>query len=146
MYHAAFAVGHNMFMWGGTEESSIDPSVVECFNVLSTSWEQPRRLLNVAPPFGYSFMAVASDGENSYLFGGTKKSEELFNEIYEIHMPSLKCRKLVPAADSITNTKGLSALVSVNQTLISYGGVIDLPHAMPALLKELFVFDLIKSE
>lgn len=148
MFHAALAMGHNMFIWGGTtsEDTSLDPSVVECFNVLSTSWEQPRRLSNVALPFGYANMAAASDGEKSYLFGGTNKSEELCNEIYEVHMPSLECKKLVPAADSVINTRGLSALVCVNGTLISYGGVTHEPHTMPTLSNKLFVFDHINSE
>ena len=148
MFHAALPMGNHMFMWGGitSEDSSpVKSSVVECFNVLSYSWEQPRRLLNEVLPVGYSNMAVASDGENSYLFGGTNKSEELCSEIYEVRMPSLECKKLVPTADPI-NTRGLSALVCVNRTLISYGGVIDKPHTMPTLSKKLFVFDLIESE
>ena len=145
-----------MFMWGGitTEYSSpVDPSVVECFNVLSLSWEQPsRRLLNhKVIPAGYCKMAVASDGENSYLFGGSDiesvSAEDPFNEIYEVHMPSLKCKKLVPAADSDSLFTPGNALVCVNRTLISYGGVeVDSANPMPTLSEKLFVFDLIKSE
>lgn len=70
--HAALGVGQNMFVWAGESNAppSLDASVVERFSVTSTSWEQPTQLLNPALPYSYYAMAVASDGENSYLLRG----------------------------------------------------------------------------
>lgn len=150
--HAALGVGQNMFVWAGESNAppSLDASVVERFNVASTSWEQPTQLLNPALPYSYYAMAVASDGESSYLFGGF--AEPLVDDspytlrpqmrLYHVNTLSLKCCELVPATSFSPTARSLSALVCVNQNLLSYGG----QTGGGVVSNELFVFDLNTSE
>lgn len=153
--HAALGVGQIMFMWAGESNAppSINASVMERFNVTSTSWEQPPQLLNRALPYSYYAMAVASDGENSYLFGGfaeqlvddspyTLRPQMTEMRLYHVNTMSLECCELVPATSFSPTARSLSALVCVNQNLLSYGGQTSGGVAS----NELFVFDLNTSK
>lgn len=145
-HHAAVTMGPYVFVWAGTDRSSsyVESSVVECFDVTSISWQQPRQLCNQALPVGYRNMGVAWDGKNAYLCGGYFLSnglEERSNKLYEVNMSSLQCRELVPATSVAPTAKSSSRLVCVNRILVSYGG-----YTGRTASNELFVFDLNMSE
>ena len=144
-FHAALGIGQNMlnmFICAGSGYG-VESSVVHKFNLASTSWQEPRRLINRTLPDGYYGMAVASDGENSYLFGGfvgPLGSEQSCNKIYKINI-SLECKELAPATSVAPTGRGYSGLVCANRSLISYGG-----YTGSIALNDLFVFDLHTGE
>lgn len=145
--HAAVGMGHNMFIWGGHDGglSIFNTSVVERFNVMSTAWQQPRQLHGRSLPEGYRSMAIASDGEKVYMFGGCiptrpGRTQERLNTLYEIDLISLQCKELVPATLVSPTARSSSRLVHVNKRLVVYGGTTG------AAIDELFVFDLNTSE
>ena len=142
-FHAAISMGHTMLVLAGHgSRSSVDSSVVERFNITSTTWTQPHRLLNQALPDGYSRMGVTSDGEKLYTFGGYVGVERC-NTMHEIDLFSLECRELVPATSATSPTARSSCgLVYWNRRLVVYGGAI----AFRTPTDELFVFDLNTSE
>ena len=140
-FHAALAIGQNMFICAGSGHG-IESSVLHKFDVASTSWQEPRRLLKQTFPDCFYGMAVASDGENSYLFGGFVGIEGTCNKIYEINI-SLECRELVPATPVGPTGRGHSGLICTNRTLISYGGYTG---RSDLALNDLFLFDLNTSE
>lgn len=145
-FHTALAMGQNMVVWAGDGGfSSFESSVVNRFNVASTSWQQPRRLFNQALPDSYSHMAVASDAENAYMFAGysgLSESKQLCNKLYHVNMMSLECCELVPTTSVSPTARSSSGLVCVNRTLVSYGG-----YTGPAMASnELFLFDLNTSK
>ena len=98
--HAAVASNHRMLVWGGDCGTvRIETSAVECFDVLSASWEETRHLSQYLPD-GLNNMAVVCDEERAYSFGGWTKSGRI-NDLYEVNLKSLVCRKLVPSALSV---------------------------------------------
>ena len=140
LFHAALAIGQNMFICAGSGHG-VESSVLHKFDVASTSWQEPRQLLNQTLPDGFCGMAVASDGENSYLFGGFVGLRSC-NKIYKINI-SLECKELVPATSVGPTGRGHSGLVCANGTLISYGGYTGISDSA---LNDLFMFDLNTSE
>lgn len=148
VFHAALSLRQNMYVLAGQggDGSSVEPSKVERFSVTSISWQQPCRLYNQCLPVGYRCMAIASDGENSYMFGGfvgPRESRQRCNTIYEINMISSKCRELIPAtAATLPRVRSSCGMVCVNRRLVVYGGAVFDGIATD----ELFVFDLNTSE
>ena len=140
--HAAVGCGGNLFVWGGYGGSSspVPSSVLERFNVVSTSWLEPRQLRDQSLPDGLHRMAVTSDGEKAYFFGGMDESGERNNSLYCLDLSSLVCRKIVPSSES-PSPRDDSAMVHYRRKLVLYGG--DTGRSTP---DELFVFDLDTSE
>ena len=141
--HAAVYSNHRMLVWGGDGGTvRIETSAVGCFDVLSASWADTRHLSQYLPDGLYS-MAVACDEESAYSFGGRTKSERI-NDLYEVNLTSLVCRKLVPSAHSAPSpsARAGSAMLCSRRKLVNYGGYCDGDRVSD----ELHVFDLDNSK
>ena len=141
--HGAVGCGGNLFVWGGVGgPGSPDPSsVLERFNVVSTSWQEPRQLRGQSLPDGLQRMAVTSDGEKAYFFGGSYGSYTRHNSLYCLDLSSLVCRVIVPSSES-PSLRYDSAMVHYRRKLVLYGG----DTGGVSVSDELFVFDLDTSE
>ena len=135
--HAAVGVGQTLLVWegGGVEETS----QVERFDVVSTTWRDARRLQGDSLPVGLRYMAVTSDGETGYVFGGFY-SGGTSDKLFAINLTSLECRELVPSPQSSyrPGPRIVSAMVYSEGRLVMYGG--------SGGNREVEVFDLNKSE
>ena len=142
VWGATCSSGSNMFVWGGYGGGSvISSSVVERFNVQSTSWQEPRQLRGQSLPDGLRCMAVASDGERAYCFGGyVGGGSQRCNSLYILDLSSMQCRQMATGGESPT-ARSYSAMVHYRRQLVVYGG---LTGSGPS--DELFVFDLDTSE
>ena len=141
--HAAVGSGSNMFVWAGAGGggSVVSSSVVERFNVQSTSWQGPRQLRGQSLPDGLCSMAVASDGERAYYFGGyVGGGLQRCNSLYVLDLSSMQCRQMATGGESPT-ARSSSAVVHYRRQLVVYGGLTG-----SGLSDELFVFDLDTSE
>lgn len=136
--HAAFGVGLKQYVWAGSAD--INTAQIETFDISSAKWEKPQ-LLQGSLPDSLSGMAVTTDGEHAYTFGGVKGSTRI-NTLYEINPRTLQCRELLPES-SLHAPKGASAsgLVYYKGKLVVYGGYTD-----EGRTDDLHVFDLRKSE
>ena len=139
--HAAACVEGNMLIISGY--GSVNDALVETYHVPSMTWQEQRQLSGQSLPDNFYSMAVASDGERAYLFGGYTGSGKRCNTLYEVDLTSLECRALVPAADSLSPIARLGSrmVFSEQRKLVVYGGYTD---AGPT--DELLVFDLDTSE
>ena len=143
--HGAVGCGGNLFVWAGKggRGSRVPSSVLEIFNVVSTSWQEPQQLRGQSLPDGLRRMAVTSDGEKAYFFGGTDESYTLQNSLYCLDLFSRLCRKIVPTgASESPRPRNDSAMVHYRRNLVLYGGYTGGGSASD----ELFVFDLDTSE
>ena len=133
-YHAAVGVGQRFYAWGGHGgDTSVQASTVECLDVPSATWQEPRQLYR---------MAVTADGERAYSFGG-RTGSGYSNAVYEVNMTSLECRELAPASASPAPSKKCgSGMVHYQHMLVVYGGFTS--EGRPT--DELHVFDLNTSE
>ena len=144
--HGAVGCGANLFVWGGDggPGSRVPSSVLERFNVVSTSWQEPRQLRGQSLPDGLHRMAVTSDGEKAYCFGGlvgSYVSGQRRNSLYCLDLSSQVCRVIVPSSES-PSPRCDSAMVHYKGKLVLYGGV----TGGGSISDELFVFDLDTSE
>ena len=133
--HAAVALGQTLLVWGGfgVEETSL----VERFDVVSTTWRDARRLQGDSLPVGLRYMAVTSDGETGYVFGG-KYSGGTSDMLFAINLTSLECREVVPSPSYRPGPRSNSAMVYSEGRLVMYGGT--------GSNREVEVIDLNKSE
>ena len=139
-FHAAVAVGQNMLVWGGWEK---DASVAECFDLTSLTWMEPQQLRGDPLPAGLHAMAVASDGEKAYLFGGDSDVGRR-NNLYSVDLATLEVRELVPRPGSTSPPCGrmLSRMVCHGRKLVVYGGLTN----EGVMSNKLDVFDLLTGE
>ena len=142
-YHAAVGVGQTLHVWGGHGGgTSVQASTVECLDVPSATWQEPRQLRGHPLPDRLDNMAVTADGERAYSFGGDTGSG-FSNAVYEVNMTSLECRELAPASASpAPSKKEGSGMVHYQHMLVVYGGLTS--EGRPT--DELHVFDLNTSE
>ena len=143
--HAAVGCGGNLFVWagGGVPGSPVPSSVLERFNVVSTSWQEPRQLCGQSLPDGFNSMAVTSDGEKAYFFGGSDQSGGRHNSLYCLDLSSLLNRLIIPTtASESPSPRSSSAMVHYRGKLVLHGGYTG--GGSPS--DELFVFDLDTSE
>ena len=141
--HAAVGSGSNMFVWGGNGGggSVVSSSVVERFNVQSISWQKPRQISGQSFPDGLRSMAVASDGERAYYFGGyVGGGNQRCNSLYVLDLSSMQCRQMATGGESPT-ARSRSAMVYYRGQLVVYGG-----STGSRASDELFVFNLDTSE
>ena len=140
--HAGVGCGGNLFVWAG-KGGPVSSSVLERFNVVSTSWQEPRHLRGQSLPDGLRLMAVTSDGERAYCFGGVDGSEERHNSLYCLDLSSLLSRLIIPTtASESPSPRTSSAMVHYRGKLVLHGGDTGAGSASD----ELFVFDLDTSE
>ena len=136
--HAAFGVGLKHFVWGGYG-NEIQTKDIETLDISSGRWEQPQPLQGSLPD-RLEGMAVTSDGEMAYTFGGYRGSTRI-NSVYEINPRTLKCEEILPVSSYSPTGMSSSAIVCFNRKLIVYGGNTDQGRS-----DDLLVFDLRKSE
>ena len=143
LYHAAACVEGNMLIISGYGSENEVPSALETYHVPSMTWQEQRQLSGQSLPDNFCSMAVASDGERAYLFGGYTGSRMCCNTLYEVDLTSLECTELVPATDSLSPIArwGSQMVFSEQRKLVVYGGRTD-----AGLTDELLVFDLDTSE
>ena len=136
-YHAAVGVGQTLLVWGG--DGVEETSLVERFDVVSTTWRDARRLQGDSLPVGLRYMAVAFDGETGYMFGGSY-SGGTSDKLFAINLTSLECRELVPSPQSPyrPGPRSNSAMVYSEGRLVKYGS--------SGSNREVEVFDLNESE
>ena len=143
--HAAVGVGQRFYAWGGNGgDTSVQASTVECLDVPSATWQEPRQLRGHSLPDRLDSMAVTADGERAYSFGGRTGSDYSIacNTVYEVNMTSLECRELAPASASpAPSKKEGSGMVHYQHMLVVYGG-----YSEGRRTDELHVFDLNTSE
>ena len=134
---AAVGVGQTLLVWGG--DGVEETSLVERFDVVSTTWRDARRLQGDSLPVGLRYMAVTSDGETGYVFGG-EYSGGTSDKLFAINLTSLECRELVPIPQLVyrPGPRRNSAMVYSEGRLVMYGG--------SGRNREVEVFDLNKSE
>lgn len=139
--HASFGIGSKHYLWGGLNGSSakILATQIETFDILSAKWEEPQTLQGSLPVRLWG-MAVTTDGENAYLFGGYDGSTRI-NNIYEINSRTLQCREIQPAGFSSPPAISRSRVVYFNEKLVVCGGYTDQGYTY-----DLYVFDIKKSE
>ena len=88
-------------------------------------------------------MAVTSDGDKIYCFGGLVGplgSRQSHNSLYCLDLSSLVCRVIVPSSES-PSPRCDSPMVHHRRKLVLYGG-----NTGGSASDELFVFDLDTSE
>ena len=122
--HAAFVVRNKskLYIWAGLGDAATIPTAtMESFNFFSEEWEQPQTLHGSLPDDLWS-MAVTSDGESAYSFGG-KTGSAYVNTLYKVNPASLRCVQLLPASQSHApkKTRG-SGMVHFNEKLVVHGG------------------------
>lgn len=141
VYHTAFGVGQKLYVWGGNSKPKIQPTIIESFDVLSQAWEKQKQLKGCLPD-GFYDMAIATDGEYVYSFGGRTASGAYSNAVYQFNLSTLDCRELIPANPSHAPKKAYgSGLVKLNEKLVVFGGYNDSRQT-----DDLHVFDLKTSE
>lgn len=140
--HAAVCIGSKLIVWGGRSKGSatISADTIESFDISSETWKQPQQVHGSLPGC-LSGMAVTTNGENAYSFGGQAGSTRI-NTLYEINMSTLQCRELVPAnpADAPPKTSN-SRIVYYKDKLVLHGG-----YTGQHRIDEIHVFDLKNSE
>ena len=107
--------------------------------MVSTTWRGARRLQGDSLPVGLRSMAVTSDGETGYVFGGSY-SGGTSDKLFAINLTSLECRELVrsPQLSYRPGPRSYNAMVYSEGRLVMYGD--------PESNREVEVFDLNKSE
>ena len=145
--HAAVSEEQNMLIWGGeNRDGSLKTSTLEIFDVLSVVWQDSQQFRGQPLYDGHRGMAVASDGEKAYMFGGVTGpfgSQTCCNTLYQFDLTSMECTILEPSTTAVSPSAAEgSRMVCANRKLVLYGGFTyaNLPS------DELFTFDLDTSE
>ena len=141
-YHAAFGVGSKHFLLGGFR-SSFQTAQIETFDVSSAEWQEPQ-ILKGLPPHRLSSMAVTTDGDSAYLFGGDDRHTPT-NSIYEINTRTLECRHVLPTSSYSPPGVVYSSIVLYNEQLVACGGQ-TANRRNNGRTNDLHVFDLRKRE
>ena len=137
-----------MYLMAGNGGSgpAVPSSEMSKFNVPSASWSEKLELCDQLFPENWDRMAVASNEEMAYCFGGNVRrgtTQQLRKSLYRINLESLICAEVLPttAVESPCEREA-SAMVHCRRKLVLYGGYTGIP--MPS--DELFAFDLGTSE
>ena len=106
---------------------------------------KPQQLHGSQLPDGLWDMAVTSDGEIAYTFGGRTGSYPdctYYNTLYQINLSTMKCTELVPRSGSNPPMKACgSRMIYFSGKLVVYGG-----YTGRDWTDQLRVFDLRKGE
>ena len=138
-HHAAFGVGSKHFLWGGNPSLAIQTAQIETFDVSSAKWQEPLLLKGSSPGSLYA-MAVTTDGDSAYSFGGYVGSTRT-NSIYEINTRTLECRHVLPTSSYSPPGVAYSSILLYNEQLVACGGDTDKGRT-----NDLYIFDLRKGE
>ena len=146
-HHGACSFGGNLLVWGGDggTNSRVPLSVVEIFNITCTAWQEPRHIQGLSSHDFLRSMAVASDRERAYFFGGLSGPsgfEDYSNALHVMDLSSLRCREIVATnTEESPRPRSNSGMVYHRRQLILYGG-----NTRGGTSDELFVFELDSSE
>jgi len=135
--HATVGVGQKLYVWGGHggHSAKIQTTTFECFDVCTETWQQPQLLQSSL--YG---MAVATDGESAYTFGGETESDSVYS-LYRVDLRSLQCKEIIAANPFDSPKRSRSGMVYHEQQLVVHGGYDDQEPT-----DEMNVFDLDKCE
>ena len=134
---AAVGVDHTMFVWGRRGDEGVPTTVVERFDVQSLTWKKPRKLHGHHLPSGLrNNMAVASEGEKAYLFGGYPV-EGFEDKVFSVDLTSLESRELVPTSPFRPGGRDGCRIVLHGGKLVVYGG-----NTGSGVTDDLLVFEL----
>ena len=141
--HAAVGVGQKLYIWGGVSlPSPIQTATIDIFDVPSLAWQQPQKLRGSQLPDGMRGMAVATNGENAYFFGGNDSNTVCFNTLFKVDLSTLLCTEIGDKTSSAApKEKSFSSMLYFDQKLVIHGGCDDKDDT-----DELHVFDLRTSE
>ena len=92
--HAAVGVDQKLYIWGGNSPSRIQTATIDVFDVPSLAWQQPKKLRGSQLPDNMLGMAVATDGESAYSFGGKTDSKTAFNALFKVDLSTLLCTEI----------------------------------------------------
>ena len=141
---AAVGIGQKLYTWGGRSSAGIQSVLgfaVHSFDVPSVTWEEPQQF-NGFLPVGLHSMAVSTDGESAYSFGGISSYNNIcYDTLYEVNVAQSELRKLLPADNGFPPDTFLSGMVYFNEKLVIYGG-----YGSGVSTDELYVFDLKESK
>ena len=141
--HAAVGIGSKLYVWGGDGSgSTIRTTTLEIFDVPSVTWEEPQILQGSDMPDGLADMAVTTEGETSYCFGG-RAGPYTYNTLFQVNPSQHLCQTLQPTSPSHTAPRKTSSsrIVQFNHKLVLHGGFTGQRQT-----NELRVFDLTNSE
>ena len=138
----AVGVGRKLHMWGGFGGTPPLPATtVETFDVPSEAWLEAKKL-RYSIPDDMRGMAVTNEGERVYAFGGRTDRDTYSQEVYQIDLSTLECKKLVPTNPSYAPKATFSCGVAYfNHKLVIHGGRTEQDRT-----NEVHVFDLRTSE
>ena len=110
----------------------------------SEAWDPPRQL-RFSLPDDLRGMAVTTDGESAFFFGGATPDSKTFsysNTLYQVNLSTLQCTELVPKTPSRA-PKGASGcgMIYFNQKLVVYGG-----YTGRERVGDVYVFDIRTSK
>ena len=140
-WHAAVGVGSKLYVWGGKGDKAIRSTALEIFDVPSIAWETAQVLHSFEMSSELHSMAVTSDGETSYTFGGEGGSSQPYNTLFKVTPSQHLCQELHPTSSTPATPEGTvdSCIVQYQDKLVLHGGY-------RRRTKELHVFDLRESE
>lgn len=147
--HAAIGIGSKLYVWGGLSSNpTLRSRGLEVFDVPSISWKEPRLLRGSSIPDRLWDMAVTSDGDTAYFFGGATGSHPNYtrcNTLYRLtpsqHLSQVQEIQHTSPADTTPQKKQGSRIVQHKDKLVLLGG-----RTGQGRTNELHVFDLKKSE
>lgn len=148
-WHAAVGVGSKLYVWGGKSDPAIRTASLDIFDVPAMKWKEPQVLRGSAVmPSELHSMAVTTDGETSYTFGGTagvrgSSSKTYYNTVFQVTPSQRVCQELQPTSPSrMAPEKAVdSCIVQYQDKLVLHGG-----YTGQKRTKELYLFDLRESE
>lgn len=144
--HAAFCIGKKQFVWGGDvdyKSTKVQASCIETFDISSAKikWEKEQQHLQGSLPDSLWGMAVTTDDENAYSFGGSTGGS-LVNTIYVLNPSTLQCSKLLPESPKhMPKGRTGSRVLHFDEKLVVHGG-----DTGQGRTDDVHVFDLKKSE
>ena len=136
--HAAFASGHNMLLWAGTDCRS---DVLETFSAFSLAWREAKTLrTNDAPERLYGMAFACDSSGRLYSFGGRDGgSDRRINSLFCLATNSSTCQKIT--ATDAPSPRTRCAMLYFNRQLIVHGGL-----TADGASSDLLVFHLDNSE
>lgn len=122
--HAAVGVGQKLYVWGGRGRSPENQTdTVEVFDVPSVAWQHAEKLRGSLVPGNMWGMAVATDGESAYFFGGSTNKGTYFDTLFKVDLSTLRCEELKTGKSSSAPKKARDGgMVYFNHKLVIHGG------------------------
>ena len=141
--HAAVGAGQKLYIWGGDSSYPIQATTIDTFDVPSLAWQEPQELCGSQPRNKMWGMAVATNGETAYFFGGKTESNTYSNTLFKIELSTLLCEEINHRTFSTApKEKFFSCMLYFDEKLVVHGGYTSAGEET----EELHIFDLRTSE